>query len=278
MKNIFKITLTAFLVFTINSFAQNFQGKAYYQTKTTFDMKLDSSRVSIEDQDRIREMMKKRFEKVYELTFNSHESVYKEEEQLEQPGKGGMRMFGGFGSGVTYKNTKSKTFTEEQDLMGKKFLVKDSIEVLNWEFKDESKMIGKHLCFKAVAKKKVASTNFRIRSRRGQKESNEKVKDTLREIEVVAWYTPEIPVSHGPKSYNGLPGLILEVHADKTQIVCTKIVINPKEKTEIKEPTKGEVVTEEEFNEIRFKKFKEMREMYGGNRRGGNGRRIRIGG
>lgn len=275
MKNIFKITLTTFLVFSINSYAQNFQGKAYYQTKTTFDMKLDSSRVSIEDQDRIREMMKKRFEKVYELTFNSYESVYKEEEQLEQPGKSGMRMFGRFGSGITYKNTKSKTFTEEQDLMGKKFLVKDSIEVLNWEFKDESKMIGKHLCFKAVAKKKVESTSFSMRPRRSQREQP---KDSLKEIEIVAWYTPEIPVSHGPKSYTGLPGLILEVHADKTQIVCTKIVINPKEKAEIKEPTKGEVVTENEFKEIRNKKIKEMREMYGGNRRGGNGRRIRIGG
>ena len=133
MKNLFKITLSTFLVFTSVSFSQGFQGKAYYQTKTTFDMKLDSSRVSTEDQDRIKEMMKKRFEKVYELTFNSSESVYKVEEQLEQPGKGRMRMLGGFGSGVSYKNTKSKTFVEEQNLMGKKFLVKDSIEVLNWE-------------------------------------------------------------------------------------------------------------------------------------------------
>ena len=60
----------------------------------------------------------------------------------------------------------------------------------------------------------------------------------MRDVEVVAWFTPEIPVSSGPSWYQGLPGLILEVSDDDTTILCTKIVMNPKEKTKIKRPKK----------------------------------------
>ena len=107
MKFIYNATLGILLLFctTINS--QNFQGKAVYQTKTAFDLKLDSSRVSTEQQERIQQRMKSMFEKVYELDFNATSSMYKEVEQLEQPGQQGGRMrFGGFGAGKNFKDTK----------------------------------------------------------------------------------------------------------------------------------------------------------------------------
>lgn len=93
-----------------------------------------------------------------------------------------------------------------------------------------------------------------------------------KEIEVVAWYTPQIPINQGPGEYWGLPGLILEVNEDRTTILCSKIVMNPEEKEEIKVPSKGKEVTREEYTETVKKKMEEMREMYGGGR-GGPGRR-----
>jgi GLPGLI family protein len=214
--------------------------------------------------------MKDMLENVYELDFNAATSLYKKEEKLEQPGQGGGRGFmASLDGGTLFKDTKSKTFIQAQDLMGKLFLVKDSLILLSWEFKDDSKMIGKHLCFKATAKKTVANNQFRFGSRGSHNDG--KPKDSLKEIEVVAWYTPEIPVRHGPGQYWGLPGLILEINADKTQIVCTKIVINPKEKAEIKAPKKGTVIGQKEFDEIRIKKMKEMQEMFEGRRRDGQG-------
>ena len=97
-----------------------------------------------------------------------------------------------------------------------------------------------------------------------------------KEIEVTAWYTMQIPVSQGPAEYWGLPGLILEVNAGKTTILCSKIVMNPTEKNEIKKPSKGKEVTKQEYNDIIKKKMEEMREMYGGrNRRGQRGGRGR---
>jgi GLPGLI family protein len=242
-----------------------------YQTKTTIDMKLDSTRFSPEQQKRIKERMKSNFEKVYVLSFNTSESIYKEEEKLEQPGQGGGRRFGGFGSGTVFKNTKAKTYTKEQDLTGKMFLIKDNLDVLEWDFKDESKLVGQHLCFKAVAKRMVPNIE-QFRFGRGNNSSENKPKDSLKLIEVVAWYTPDIPVSNGPGDYWGLPGLILEINADNTQIVCTKLVINPKDKVNIKKPSKGKVVTQKEYDDIFTKKMKEMREMYGGRGERGRGR------
>ena len=51
-------------------------------------------------------------------------------------------------------------------------------------------------------------------------------------------------------------------------MLCSKIVINPKEKTEIEAPKKGQVVTKREYNEIITKKMEEFR----GNRGRSGGR------
>ena len=127
---------------------------------------------------------------------------------------------------------------------------------------DESKMIGKYLCFKATALRKVNTDNFRFgRPRSESEDQNENIK----EIEISAWYTVDIPVSQGPGRYWGLPGLILGVSAGNVQIVCNKIVINPKEKIDIKPLSKGKKVSEEEYNKIRREKMEEMRENRGRN-------------
>ncbi len=95
-----------------------------------------------------------------------------------------------------------------------------------------------------------------------------------KEILVTAWYTPQIPVSNGPGEYWGLPGLILEVSAGRTTILCSEIVINPSEKVAITAPTKGKEITREEYNETVKTKMTEMRERFRG--RGGRGRGRRF--
>jgi GLPGLI family protein len=68
-----------------------------------------------------------------------------------------------------------------------------------------------------------------------------------------------IPVSQGPGDYWGLPGLILEVSVGNTTLLCSKIVMNPKEKIKIEAPDKGKVVTKKEYKEIITGKMQEMR-------------------
>ncbi len=79
----------------------------------------------------------------------------------------------------------------------------------------------------------------------------------------------QIPVSLGPDDYWGLPGLILEVNADRTTMYCSKIILNPEEKDAIVMPSKGKEVTREAYTSIVKKKTEEMRQRF----RNGGGRR-----
>ena len=101
------------------------------------------------------------------------------------------------------------------------------------------KKIGQYTCYKASYIKQEEEKVFSFGNWNQTNGTNQPKKPKkMRDVEVVAWFTPEIPVSSGPSWYQGLPGLILEVSDDDTTILCTKIVMNPKEKTKIKRPKK----------------------------------------
>ena len=140
----------------------------------------------------------------------------------------------------------------------------------------ETKQIGIYNAYKATITKEVEERefNFGRRPTRGDASESEPEAPKMREVVMSAWFTPEIPVSTGPAMYGGLPGLILEINDDKTIILCTKVVINPKDKIKIKAPSKGKVVTRSEFDQIAENKAKEMEEMYQGRRSGGRSRAI----
>jgi len=267
-----KVAFTVLLLFvTVFSFAQKeFQGRVYYQTKTSVDMSnFGGGQMSEAQKKQIAERMKSSLEKVYILTFNQSESLYKEEEKLDAPAQnaGGMRFaIMGAGGGTQYKNIKDLQLIQEQDLYGKQFLVKDSLSKLTWDMGTETKMIGQYLCFKATATKKaevVATFAF------NRNNTEETQPQAPKEYTVTVWYTPQIPVSQGPGGFWGLPGLILEVHDDTTVMLCSKIILNPTEKETIKMPSKGKEVTKEEYAKIAAEKQEEMRQNSNG--RGGFG-------
>ena len=87
-------------------------------------------------------------------------------------------------------------------------------------------------------------------------------------LEIVAWYTPMIPISQGPSDYWGLPGLILEVSAGNTTMLCSKIVMNPEEKINIEAPEKGKEITKSEYQATISEKMQEMRNNRGRRRNG----------
>jgi len=237
--------------------------------------------------------MKPWLEKTYILTFNKEESIFKEDEKLEGgPGGRAPSMWGSsFSAGLQYKNIKEKIFLQDQEFFGKQFLITEQMTPYAWKMGSETKKIGQYVCYKATTTRPSSELNFTSTNRRDrEKKKEEKKKDSTsvvsdanvavavekeeieekeEMVEVVAWYSPMIPVSQGPTEYWGLPGLILELSAGNTTMLCSKIVMNPEEKIEIKRPTKGEVVTKKEYNEIITGKMQEMRDNRG---RGSGGR------
>lgn len=244
--------------------------------------------MSPEMKKQIAERMKSVLEKTYVLTFDQSSSTYKEDEQLVAPGSGGAGrwtgMMSSFSSANYYKEIKEGNYYDQREFFGKNFLIKDTLPKLQWKMVNETKKIGNYTCFKATAMKKVDELDWRnMRRRRGNRNGenaeakNDSVKkiteeiEVPKEIEVVAWYSPEIPVSQGPGEYWGLPGLILEVQSGRTTLLCNKIVMNTKEKEVLTKPTKGKELSQQEFNAIAKQKMQEMRDQRGrrpGRRRG----------
>ncbi len=297
------ILLLLFVLIYSNSQAQkDFQGMAIYESKTSmadFKVRMEGNKnINPDMQKMMEERMKKMFEKTFVLNFDKSSSIYKEEEKLEASNQGGgMRMMMGSmtgGGGTYYKNVKDKTYSIDKDFMGKEFLVKDSLASLNWKMEAETRVIGGYTCYKATAIKAASKTDFR--NFRPKKEDTPKKEEASqqekpkeapktsfmdalelpKEITITAWYTPEIPVNQGPEGYWGLPGLILEVNDGKTIILCSKVVLNPKEKTEIKAPSKGKAVSQKEYDETVIKKMEEFREMNQGPGGRGGGMQIRF--
>lgn len=265
--------------------AQDFQGTAIYQSarKTEgFTFKAEGMTPQMEAQ--IMEQMKKRFQKEYELKFNVKESIWKEVESLGASPSAGQSSGGVMiqvassgGNGVTYKNTAKGEYLKEQDVFGKQFLVKDELETRGWEITSETKQIGNYTAMKAIFTdtQERRTISFTSSDSDDDKEDGEPELTTV-DVKIEAWYTPQIPVSHGPEDYWGLPGLILEVTNGTTSYVCTKLVLNPNEEVVIKAPKKGKKVNRDELQEAIEAKMEEMSNKFSSGGRG-SGTTIRFG-
>lgn len=281
--NILSRLIILILSSTFSLFAQDFQGVATYKTQRKLDIKIDSAQVGGgEMQKQIMDMLKKEFQKTYILTFDKNTSIYKEDEALAPPAAGGGMVFisSAGGSGTLFKNIKDQLFTNQQETFGKQFIIKDQLQPIEWELHGETKNIGDYTCYKATYSKQIEASSVMTFSSSDDEDKDEdsKVSSEMKTITVTAWYTPQIPVSNGPESYQGLPGLILEINDGDLTILCSKITINPDKKIEISEPKKGKQVSQKEYDEIIKKKMKEMSEQNDRRDSGENSFQIRIGG
>lgn len=270
MKSIlFKFSLIALLGFlSASDNVQEFQGEATYISKATMDLGSWGARMSEAQKKEVQARLKNRLEKTYVLSFNKEESFFKEEDKLDAM-SGATDTWGkNFTQGDQYKNVKENTLVQSQEFYGKQFLVKDKLQAIEWKMAGDSKQIGQYLCFKATASIPTAQLtwyNFSWSDISENKptepnaEGTETLENAIPLTQVEAWYTLQIPVSHGPSEYWGLPGLILEVSAGNTVMLCSKIVMNPKEKLTIVAPAKGKEITKREYRETIQAKMIEMR-------------------
>ncbi|MDP5106623.1 MAG: GLPGLI family protein, partial [Polaribacter sp.] len=134
--------MVLFLSFTMMS--QNFTGKAIYKTSRKSDFKIggENSTMSEKQTKEIEARLQKMNQKTYTLTFSTYESIYKEDVKLNDPKPRANAMnvmvFGDSGgTDVYYKNIKEKRFANKTAIMGKPFLVKDSLPIYDWRLKPD---------------------------------------------------------------------------------------------------------------------------------------------
>jgi len=200
--------------------------------------------INIEHKDKsIESLLKERYIKInkiistleYDLKINNGRSVFKCKDRLASDHEGqllnNLAISLGNGSGETYLGS-SGFKVVKQDAYGSDFLIESNYHDYNWTITKETKQINNIQCFKATS-------SIIVESSRGKNKKK-----------VTAWFAPSITNNFGPAGYGGLPGLILELKEGKITYYATTINFNPGNTTIIKLPTKGKMISEEEFNKI----------------------------
>ncbi len=274
MKTRLLILLSLFALLIGEAESQQLTGRAYYKASNQIMIRIDSADMSPEEIAEAHEIMKKPWQRQFILTFSQTESNWKQAETLagtsDQSSTDGMSIsLSGSGNEILYKNLADQSYVQEQEFMGKEFLIQDALLPRQWELSTETKKIGEYTVQKASYTEVVDAQRFST-----EMTEMENVKDTIR---VTVWFTAEIRVAHGPENYFGLPGLILEVHNGGRTYHCEKIELNPvADPVKIERPKQGKVVSYEEFHVIQEESIQQMKNRYQG--KPGQGNKVRIGG
>jgi GLPGLI family protein len=159
----------------------------------------------------------------YQLVFNNEESKYQKIKSMVNDANTSINLTeiaAGAGNVFYYNSLTSENIYSNKGY-DELFLITQ--RSLNWHLTKEMKKVETYNCYKAVA-----------------------LNDKSEKSDIVAWYTLDIPLSFGPKYYNGLPGLILELNTKQVFFKATKIKLSDKQK-EIEKPIDGIKITYVEY-------------------------------
>ena len=168
------------------------------------------------------------------LNFKNDESYYYKKPNLED-----QNYLMGSRAGTTPYYTNS---SKDMIIQMSRPLGNINFKPVEWEITGKTKKIGNYTC-------RQAKTTEKLYSRQGH----------FFYKDVVAWFTPDIPISFGPKNYNGLPGLILQIEDREYTLTAIKINLNPSEDVKIKRiDKKDKVISEKES----YRRIEEMMKDY----------------
>lgn len=235
MKKILLLTgILAMLTAAQIVFGQSDQGLITYDVKINMHRRLPADRQAMKD-------VIPEFNTVQDqLFFNATESLYKPVEEEEEPfehDNGPVRIQMRRPATEVYFNYAESKRVLLQELMGKKYLIEDSIKVAPWKFGTETKLILDKPCKHAF------------------------YYDEERKQQVVAWYTDQLRMFMGPENFNSLPGTILQVDINDGErvITATKVEFRPLKKNEMKIPSGGQRITQQEFRKLSDAQMERMR-------------------
>ena len=211
----------------------------YLKTQNWAKMMASVDYISKQERDRDMYMWGTRSEwKTYTLLhFNTNGSKYENSEEEAEPGNEGWsnrkQTF------FMTRNFNDNTLFDGITLLGKTYLIHDSIQPQGWKILNDMKEVAGHICMNASRS------------------------DTLRKQNIEVWFALDMPVSSGPDRFTGLPGIILEVDINKGALVLTADKIELKQLTTelgVPQKIKGKKIDSAEYIRIIAKHIKDRRE------------------
>jgi GLPGLI family protein len=171
------------------------------------------------------------------LYFSPTESRYEDSEEKAEPDDEGYSW-----RKDVYqikRNFASNTIYEAVVLLGKTYVIEDTLRPQPWKILNDLKEVAGHLCMNAIWQ------------------------DTLKDQKIVAWFALDIPVPAGPERFHGLPGLILEIDVNDGGMIVSADKLDlralaPKE-LELPKKVKGKKIDEAAYFGIVRKHYEEKR-------------------
>lgn len=243
MKNhlsVYLLTLVFLFFFqTAELKAQKLEGTIrYLRTQNWAKMMASVDYISKLQRERMMYMWGTRSEwKTYTLLhFNATESKYENSEEEAEPGSEGWSN-----RKETFfmkRNFNNNTLFDGITLLGKTYLIHDSIVPPAWKIMNDMKEVAGHICM------------------------NASLNDTIRKQKTIVWFALDMPVSAGPDRFIGLPGVILEVDVNNGALIMTADKIELKSLvTELDVPAKlkGKKIDMAGYNNLIEKQIKERK-------------------
>lgn len=181
----------------------------------------------------------------FKLSLNENYSLYEYIERIQNNQDLGKSY--GFirKTGILQKDLKNNEFTENINIYGQDIILQDNLPEYPWKLEKETKNILDISVRKATA----LLNDF---------------------TEITAWYSPNLPAKHGPETYGGLPGLILEleIRTDYGDILevkrytATEIEVKNKELKTPPLSKKGKRMSLKEYQEFHKEQDRRFHEMY----------------
>jgi GLPGLI family protein len=197
-------------------------GRVEYEKRTNQHMMADANSDNVWTQTMLK-LFPKTVTDVYELWFSRDKSMYK----LAKENPDNKYMMWGTKpteSDVTLQDMRTNRTSTKRDVFENTYVISDSLRNLEWRITDETRTIAGFECRKAVTK----------------------ICDS---VYVVAFYTDQIPVSSGPETFGGLPGLILGLAVPRlyTTWFATKLELTEPTTAQLNPTQKGKKVNWEQL-------------------------------
>jgi GLPGLI family protein len=165
------------------------------------------------------------------LYFTDKETKYEDSEEKAEPDAGDYND-----RKETFfikRNFEKSTLHEAYEVLGKTYIVEDSLMSMEWKIQNDLKEVAGHICMKAY------------------------MEDTMRQQKIVAWFAQDIPFNGGPDRFHGLPGMILEIDINDGALNISANRIDYKKLTtemDVPKKLKGKKIKEVEYTAM-IKKY-----------------------
>jgi GLPGLI family protein len=230
MKN--TLILISILFISFATYAQQ-EGMVRY-TRTTYWTRLNSKLPYLSKQEKEKQAYmfggKDDWKEYTLLYFNEKGSFYTHSEEKSEESEGYDWRKEQFG---IKRDFEKNTMTELFEMLGKTYILEDSLKQNDWKILNDIKDVAGHICMKAM------------------------IQDTIKNQKIIAWFAQDIPINAGPERLYGLPGLIMEldINDGAVTIEATKIE-TPKITTQMDLPKKmkGKKVNELAYQDM-LRKF-----------------------